>query len=121
MLQTSRPRYKVGERRTRVRKLIAFELVSVDGVAGTPNEWAFSYSDEEMEKENEAGMESSDALLLDECCADLMPTTPLCVLAAFRGAGSRTNRRCRLSPSPRSGSSAPPAFSPASGPVRRLL
>ena len=47
-----------------MRKLIAFELVSVDGVAGTPNEWAFSYSDEEMEKENEAGMESSDALLL---------------------------------------------------------
>ena len=47
-----------------MRKLIAFELVSLDGVVGAPAEWAFPYSDEEMEKENQAGMESSDALLL---------------------------------------------------------
>jgi dihydrofolate reductase len=47
-----------------VRKLIAFELVSLDGVIGAPNEWAFSYSDEEMQRENEAGMAASDALLL---------------------------------------------------------
>jgi dihydrofolate reductase len=47
-----------------VRKLIAFELVSVDGVVESPGEWAFSYSDEEMERENESGMAASDALLL---------------------------------------------------------
>jgi dihydrofolate reductase len=47
-----------------VRKLIAFELVSLDGVSGAPGEWAFSYSDEEMQRENEAGMAASDALLL---------------------------------------------------------
>ena len=44
-----------------MRKLIAFVLVSLDGVIGAPDEWAFSYSDEE--KENEAGMAASDALL----------------------------------------------------------
>lgn len=47
-----------------MRKLIAFELVSLDGVVGAPDEWAFSYSDEEMDKEVEAGMAASDALLL---------------------------------------------------------
>ena len=47
-----------------MRKLIAFELMSLDGVAQSPNEWAFSYSDEEMERENAAGMAASDALLL---------------------------------------------------------
>ncbi len=47
-----------------MRKLIAFELVSLDGVIGAPDEWAFSYSDEEMDKEVAAGMDASDALLL---------------------------------------------------------
>jgi len=47
-----------------LRKLIAFELVSLDGVVGAPDEWAFSYSDEEMDKEVAAGMDVSDALLL---------------------------------------------------------
>jgi dihydrofolate reductase len=47
-----------------MRKLIAFELMSLDGVVESPDEWAFSYSDEEMEKANEAGMAASDALLL---------------------------------------------------------
>lgn len=47
-----------------MRKLIAFELVSLDGVIGAPDEWAFSYSDEEMDKEVAAGMDVSDALLL---------------------------------------------------------
>ena len=47
-----------------MRKLTAFQLMSLDGVVGSPNEWAFSYSDEEMERENAAGMAASDALLL---------------------------------------------------------
>ena len=47
-----------------MRKLTAFQLVSLDGVAGSPNEWAFSYSNEEMERENAAGMAASDALLV---------------------------------------------------------
>jgi dihydrofolate reductase len=47
-----------------VRKVVAVELVSVDGVMGAPEEWAFSYSNEEMEEANTAGMTASDALLL---------------------------------------------------------
>lgn len=47
-----------------MRKLVAVELLSLDGVAESPNEWAFSYSDDEMERENAAGMAASDALLL---------------------------------------------------------
>ena len=47
-----------------MRKVVAVELMSLDGVMESPQEWAFSYSDEEMEKENEAGMAASDALLL---------------------------------------------------------
>jgi len=47
-----------------VRKLIALELVSLDGVIESPEEWAFSYSNDEMEAANAAGMEASDALLL---------------------------------------------------------
>jgi dihydrofolate reductase len=47
-----------------MRKLVAMELVSVDGVMESPEEWAFSYSNDEMEEENAAGMAASDALLL---------------------------------------------------------
>jgi dihydrofolate reductase len=47
-----------------VRKLVAVELVSVDGVMERPEEWAFSYSNEEMEQENASGMAASDAMLL---------------------------------------------------------
>jgi dihydrofolate reductase len=47
-----------------LRKVIAVELVSVDGVMESPEEWAFPYSNEEMAEENAAGMASSDALLL---------------------------------------------------------
>jgi dihydrofolate reductase len=47
-----------------VRKLVAVELVSVDGVAEAPQEWAFAYSDGELERENASGMDASDALLL---------------------------------------------------------
>ena len=47
-----------------MRKLVAVELVTVDGVMETPEAWAFSYSNEEMEEANAAGMAASDALLL---------------------------------------------------------
>jgi dihydrofolate reductase len=47
-----------------VRKVVAVELVSVDGVIESPEEWAFSYSDDEMEEANALGMAASDALLL---------------------------------------------------------
>jgi dihydrofolate reductase len=47
-----------------VRKLIALELVSVDGVMGSPEEWVFSYSNDEMEEANASGMAASDAMLL---------------------------------------------------------
>lgn len=47
-----------------VRKVVAVELVSVDGVIEAPEEWAFSYSNDEMEEANASGMAASDALLL---------------------------------------------------------
>ena len=47
-----------------MRKVIAWELVSLDGVMESPEEWAFSYSNDEMEEENASGMAASDALLL---------------------------------------------------------
>jgi dihydrofolate reductase len=47
-----------------VRKVVVVELVSVDGVMASPEEWAFSYSNDEMEEANASGMAASDALLL---------------------------------------------------------
>jgi dihydrofolate reductase len=47
-----------------VRKVIVVEFLSLDGVMESPEEWAFSYSNAEMEEENASGMEASDAMLL---------------------------------------------------------
>jgi dihydrofolate reductase len=47
-----------------VRKLIAVEMLSLDGVMEAPEEWAFSYANDEMEEVNAAGTASSDALLM---------------------------------------------------------
>jgi dihydrofolate reductase len=47
-----------------VRKLIAVELVSLDGVMEKPEEWAFPYTDDEMNEANAKGMDASDALLM---------------------------------------------------------
>ena len=47
-----------------MRKVVAVELVSVDGVMESPEEWAFSYSNDEMEEANASGMAASDAMLL---------------------------------------------------------
>jgi dihydrofolate reductase len=58
-----------------VRKVVAVELVSVDGVMESPEEWAFAYSNEEMDEANASGMAASDALLLGRVTYE--------VLAAF--------------------------------------
>ncbi len=47
-----------------MRRVVATELVSMDDVVESPDEWAFSYTDEEMAAEDAAGMAASDALLL---------------------------------------------------------
>ena len=47
-----------------MRNLVVVELVSVDGVMESPEEWAFPYSNDEMEQANASGMAASDALLL---------------------------------------------------------
>jgi len=47
-----------------MRKVVAVELVSVDGVMESPEEWAFSYSNDEMEEANASTMAASEALLL---------------------------------------------------------
>jgi dihydrofolate reductase len=47
-----------------MRKLVTVELVSLDGVMESPEEWAFPYSNDEMEESNAAGMAASDAMLL---------------------------------------------------------
>ena len=47
-----------------MRRVVALELVSVDGVMEAPEEWAFRYANEDMEEANAAGMAASDAMLL---------------------------------------------------------
>ena len=47
-----------------MRKVVAVEFVSLDGVMEAPEEWAFSYSNDEMEEANASGMAASDAMLL---------------------------------------------------------
>jgi len=47
-----------------VRKLVASEIVSLDDVMGSPEKWAFPYSNDEMEETNASGMAASDALLM---------------------------------------------------------
>jgi dihydrofolate reductase len=47
-----------------VRKVVAAELVSVDGIMEAPERWAFAYSNDEMEEANASGMAASDALLM---------------------------------------------------------
>jgi dihydrofolate reductase len=63
-----------------MRKVVAVELVSVDGVMEKPEEWAFSYSNDEMEQVIAAGMAASDAMLLGrvtyEALAAFWPNQP---------------------------------------------
>jgi dihydrofolate reductase len=63
-----------------MRKLVAVELVSLDGVMESPEEWAFPYSNDEMEEANAAGMAASDAMLLGrvtyEGLASFWPNQP---------------------------------------------
>ncbi len=63
-----------------MRKVVAVELVSVDGVMEAPEKWAFSYSNEETEEANAAGMVESDAMLLGrvtyEALAAFWPNQP---------------------------------------------
>jgi len=47
-----------------VRKVVAAELISVDGIMESPERWAFAYSNDEMEEANASGMAASDALLI---------------------------------------------------------
>jgi hypothetical protein len=47
-----------------VRRIVAWALVSVDGVMESPEEWPFSYSNDEMEEASASGMAASDGLLL---------------------------------------------------------
>jgi dihydrofolate reductase len=47
-----------------MRRVGAWELVSLDGVMEKPEEWAFSYSDDEMGEASASGIAASDALLL---------------------------------------------------------
>ena len=47
-----------------MRKLVASELVSVDGVVESPEQWQLPYFDDEMRQEIEAAIAASDAILL---------------------------------------------------------
>jgi dihydrofolate reductase len=47
-----------------MRKVVAVELLSLDGVMESPEAWASSYSNGEMEEANASGMAASDALLM---------------------------------------------------------
>jgi len=47
-----------------MRRVCAWELVSLDGVMESPEEWAFAYSNDEVGEARASGMARSDALLL---------------------------------------------------------
>ncbi len=55
-----------------MRKVVVVELVSLDGVMESPEEWAFSYSNDEMEEANASGMAASDALLMGRVAYEQM-------------------------------------------------
>src|SRR5918995_5136299 len=57
-----------------MRKVVAVEFVSVDGVMEAPEEWAFYYTNDEMEEANASGMAASDALLLGRVTYEQMAT-----------------------------------------------
>ena len=70
---------KIGEvqapkKEVAMRKVVAVEFVSVDGVMEAPEEWAFSYTNDEMEEANASGMAASDALLLGRVTYEQMVT-----------------------------------------------
>ena len=50
------------------------EFVSLDGVMESPEEWAFSYSNAEMEEAHASGMAESDALLMGRVTYEQMAT-----------------------------------------------
>jgi hypothetical protein len=52
-----------GTEEVTMRKVVASELLWLDGVMEKPEEWAFSYSNDEMEEANASGMAASDAML----------------------------------------------------------
>jgi dihydrofolate reductase len=47
-----------------VRRVVASELVSLDGVMESPEKWSFSIHNDEMAEANASGMAASDAMLL---------------------------------------------------------
>ena len=47
-----------------MRKVVASELVSLDGVMESPEKWSFQFHNDEMAEANEAGMAEADAMLL---------------------------------------------------------
>ena len=47
-----------------MRKVVAYEFISLDGVIEAPDQWHFPYFDEEMEQEIVASMGQSDAMLM---------------------------------------------------------
>ncbi len=47
-----------------MRRVCAWELVSLDGIMESPETWAFPYSDAEMGEASASGMARSDTLLL---------------------------------------------------------
>ena len=47
-----------------MRKVVASELVSLDGVMESPENWSFQFHNEEMAQANEAGMAAANAMLL---------------------------------------------------------
>ena len=46
-----------------MRKVVAWELVSLDGVMESPERWHLPYSNDEMAEANASGMAASDAML----------------------------------------------------------
>ena len=59
---------------TSMRKVIAAEFLSLDGVMESPDQWHFPYFDDEMGRAIEEGFTALDALLMGRVILTAAPT-----------------------------------------------
>jgi dihydrofolate reductase len=57
-----------------MRKLIVNEMLTLDGIMESPEQWSAPYQNEEITKFNQAGMRASDALLLGRVTYEIFAT-----------------------------------------------
>jgi hypothetical protein len=72
-----------------MRKVVAAEFLSLDGVMESPDKWHFPYFNEEMGRAVGEGFASADAMLMgrvnyEESCTSSAPAVPRLTVTAVR-------------------------------------